>query len=121
MIKGPRDGITIAGFVIGLVLSCSGAILVALFGGLVVAILALASLAPQDKREMVVDMARIVAAVEVYRDEHGVVPPDLSALALDPDTLIDPWGQDYQYHLTLAPADDMGRAHARLRHHQCRP
>jgi hypothetical protein len=101
--KQPR-GFAIAGLIVGLLGTCgwaavfifAGAALLAALGLAVVAI----SLSEPEKLEITSDMINMTVAIKAYEEENRYLPADLETLTLKTSTLMDPWGQRYQYHLT---------------------
>jgi|GEM_PF-1196056 len=100
-------GFAIAGVVIGLLGSCGGVIVgsilvAALFAaGTVGVVMAKAAMMDPNLREVFIDMGQTAALVEKYRDDHGALPAELSNLdGMREATRRDPWGKQYQYHLT---------------------
>jgi general secretion pathway protein G len=99
----PPRGLAIAGVILGLIGSGCGVLVLILFGGLALGLLALAlgttvALSESEQWEIGQDLSAVTAQIEQYRQDNGFLPADLGVLELESDVIVDPWGNDYRYH-----------------------
>lgn len=88
----PR-GFAIAGLIVSLLTSSIAGVLV--YGGYYYVWPAL-----KATTEVVGDSTTIIQAIKTYQRNNGdALPPNLSALGLTGDTLLDPWGTPYLYEV----------------------
>lgn len=97
MFKRPR-GLAIAGFIIGLIGSAWIVLAVLFIFVLGIGVAGVAAMG-FGFVEAGVDANEIHKSVSSYYRSSGALPSTLEALTLDPETLIDPWGNPYRYEV----------------------
>jgi hypothetical protein len=103
--RQPR-GFAIAGVILGFLGTCGGVLAVLVFGAVILAALGIGAaamfvaMAEPERMEITIDMAQIAERIEQERHRGDYLPASLTALNLPSETLVDPWGNNYEYTLT---------------------